>query len=324
VPEGRVGADWLPGASLDTLRRRALILARIRAFFAARGVLEVDTPLLCRTSATDPHLESVPATPLADDSRWFLQTSPEFAMKRLLAAGSGPIYQLGKAFRRGEQGSRHNPEFTMLEWYRPGFDVEALIGEVAALVGELLGPRAVRSDTYASLFLRATGIDPHAADVRELQALAVAHADFQPAACGRDELLDLLFCTLVEPGLGRDCLQFVRDFPATRASLARTVVDTAGRTVADRFELFVDGVELANGYNELGDPDELRRRMEADNSARAAAGLQRIPPDERLLAALASGLPACSGVALGVDRLVMLALGFDRIEQVIAFAVGRA
>ena len=321
---GRVGADWLPGARLDTLRRRALIIARIRAFFDARGVLEVDTPLLCPTSATDPHLDSIPASPLADDSRWFLQTSPEFAMKRLLAAGSGPIYQLGKAFRRAEQGPRHNPEFTMLEWYRPGFGVEELIVEVAALVAELLGSRPVRTDTYAALFLRATGADPHEAELPELRAVAAAHADFQPDDWGRDELLDFLFCTVVEPGLGRDCFQFVRDFPATKASLARTVVDAAGRTVADRFELFVDGVELANGYNELGDPEELRRRMEADNSARAAAGLVSIPPDERLLAALASGLPPCSGVALGVDRLLMLALGFDRIEQVIAFAAGRA
>ncbi len=320
----RDGAAWRPVASIEALRARAALLGRIRAFFAERGVFEVDTPQLCPVTATDPLLESIPARPLAEEVDWFLQTSPEFAMKRLLAAGSGAIYQMGKAFRRGECGPRHNPEFTMLEWYRPGFDTAQLIEEVAQLVGTVIAARPVRRDSWRTLFARHAAFDVGAASHAELRERATALAGGAVGEWSRDALLDLLFSGCVEPRLGHDCLQFVDGFPATRASLARVTVDTEGVAVADRFELFVDGVELANGYNELCDAGELRRRVALDNAARAAAGLRICEPDERLFAALASGLPESAGVALGVDRLVMIVLGARRIDEVIAFAADRA
>lgn len=320
----RDGAAWRPVASIQALRARAALLGCIRVFFAERGVFEVDTPQLCPVTATDPLLESIPARPLAEEVDWFLQTSPEFAMKRLLAAGSGAIYQMGKAFRRGECGPRHNPEFTMLEWYRPGFDTAQLIEEVAQLVGTVIAARPVRRDSWRTLFARHGALDVGAASLAELRERARVLAGEAVEEWSRDALLDLLFSECVEPCLGHDCLQFVDGFPTTRASLARVTVDTEGVAVADRFELFVDGVELANGYNELCDGGELRRRVALDNAARAAAGLQICEPDERLFAALASGLPESAGVALGVDRLVMIALGARRIDEVIAFAADRA
>lgn len=320
----RAGSAWRPGATLATLRRRAEILATIRAFFAARGVLEVDTPQLSPVTATDPLLASVPALPWADDTRWFLQTSPEFAMKRLLAAGSGPIYQIAHAFRRAEHGRLHNPEFSMLEWYRPGFDAEALAAEVAELVTAVIGAREVRRDAWGSLFRAGVGLDPFTAGDADLRAAAARSAGDTVRGWARDELLDLLFSEHVEPQLGQGCLQFVDAFPAARASLARTLNDADGHRVADRFELFIDGCEIANGYHELLDAAELRTRMEADNAARRALGEDAIPVDERLLAAMAHGLPPCAGVALGVDRLVMIALGARDIDDVLAFSAPRA
>ena len=314
---------WGPSSSLDTLRARAAALARIRAFFASRGILEVDTPQLCPVSATDPLLDSVPAQPFRDGRTWYLQTSPEFPLKRLLAAGSGPIYQLGKCFRRGEAGPRHNPEFTMLEWYRPGLDLGALIAEVAALAGELVPGLPLRSASYRTLFLLHAGIDPFAVDDPQLRERAVAFAP-DADSWDRDAILDLLFSTLVEPRLGDGCLEVVTDFPASQAALARTRSDEHGNRVAARFELFMRGLEIANGYDELCDPSELRRRFEADNAERLRRGLDPVPVDERLLAAMSHGLPECSGVALGVDRLLMVALGKQRIDEVIAFGADRA
>ncbi len=314
---------WRPSASLDTLRARAAALARIRAFFTARGVLEMDTPQLCPVSATDPLLDSIPAEPFRDGRTWYLQTSPEFLLKRLLAAGAGPVYQMGKCFRRGEAGPRHNPEFTLLEWYRPGFDLDRLIDEVAALIEELLPGLPVRRASYRAVFLRHAGLDPFTETDAAVQARALPLA---PDARGwdRDALLDLLFSAHVEPRLGEACVEVVTEFPASQAALARTRRDERGDTVAARFEVFIRGLEIANGYDELCDAGELRGRFEQDNAERGRRGLDPVPVDERLLAAMAHGLPACSGVALGVDRLLMVALGKHRIDEVIAFGADRA
>jgi lysyl-tRNA synthetase class 2 len=316
-------AGWPPGATIATLRRRATLLRRIRTFFEARNVLEVDTPQLCPVTVTDPLLDSIPAQPFHDGVTWYLQTSPEFAMKRLLAAGSGPIYQMAKAFRRAEHGQRHNPEFTMLEWYRPGFSTAQLIEEVAALALAVVGTRALHHDSYRAVFRRETGVDPYAAPTALLRERAQTLAA-DVSGWERDTLLDLLFSACVEPRLGHHSLQFVDGFPAARAALARTTRDAQGTLVADRFELFIDGLEIANGYNELCDAVELRRRMHADNAQRARLGLAEVAVDECLLAAMTAGLPQSAGVALGVDRLLMIALGAARLDQVLAFDAARA
>lgn len=310
--------DWRPGASLDSLRARAQLLADIRAFFAVRGVLEVDTPLLCRSTATDLHLASIAA-----GDRW-LQTSPEFALKRLLAAGSGPVYQLGKAFRAGDRGRRHNPEFTLLEWYRPGWSLPQLMDEVAALLQATLGAPACTRTTYRALFEARYGLNPHAAPLATLQALVAGETSFGDAATlDAPACLDLLFASGIEPGLGRDAPQFVLDFPAAQAALAQLYTTADGDNVAARCEVYVQGMELANGYAELTDAAEQRCRFVADNALRVARGLPAMPVDERLLAALAHGLPPCSGIALGVDRLLMLKLGAGDIDAVLAFADSR-
>jgi lysyl-tRNA synthetase class 2 len=293
---------------LRALKARADVLATLRAFFAARGVLEVETPLLSRSTVTDPAL-----SPLACGERW-LQTSPEYAMKRLLAAGSGPVFQVCKAFRSGEAGPRHNPEFTLLEWYRPGFSLRELIDEVAELVLQLLGDKPVEILSYRELFRRELDLDPHLAQPPELEACARQHLDYGGGAESRDTWLDLLLSHVLEPRL--QGLVFVHDYPASQAALARLRRD-GDVEVAERFELFVDGVELANGYRELTDPVEQRRRFEADNAVLAARGEAPRPLDEWLLAALESGLPECAGVALGLDRLLMAKLGVSDIGGVI-------
>jgi lysyl-tRNA synthetase class 2 len=313
--------DWRPTASWRSLRRRASLLAQIRAFFALRGVMEVETPLLAAASVTDPYLKSLhcPQAAAGGEAGAFLQTSPEFAMKRLLAAGSGPIYQICKAFRAGERGSLHNPEFTMLEWYRPTFDHHALMDEVEALLVETLGTESAQRVTYAALFDQYLGIDPHAATAAGLTLVAVEQ-DLEVVgfeAAGRDDWLDLLMNHVIEPTLGRGRPTFVLDYPASQAALARLRPGTP--PVAERFEVYVEGVELVNGFRELTDVSEQRRRFVADNHRRQALGLPRMAPDRRFLAALEHGLPPCSGVALGIDRLAMLATGSANIEQVITW-----
>lgn len=315
---------WRPSAEIEALRGRAAILARLRAFFADRGVLEVETPALSAATVTDLHLQSLEARALfAGESRLFyLQTSPEFAMKRLLAAGSGPIFQLCRSFRDGESGRLHNPEFTMLEWYRPGFDHHRLMDEMADLLEHLLGSRRAERKTYGDAFAAVYGIDPHPAAARELEALAASRG-IELVGYGEessaDDWLQLLFSLGVEPGLGRGRPTFIYDYPASQAALAR-VAD--GR--AQRFEVYVEGIELANGFHELSDAAEQRRRFEADREARGRRGLPQPPIDENLLAALESGLPDCAGVALGIDRLAMLALGKKSLAEVIAFPADRA
>ena len=320
---------WRPTASLDVLKLRARTLARIRAFFAERGVLEVETPILSAAGTTEPNLHSFAAYSLAPGgvtAPRYLHTSPEFAMKRLLAAGSGSIYQIARVFRGGEVGRLHNPEFTMLEWYRVGFGMHALMDEVAGLVADVLERplQAPERSSFAAAFNRYTGLDPHHATAREFAAAARAH-NIDVTGLGPDELdgwRDLLLTHLVEPELGRGRLTFLYDYPASQAALAR--IRPGDPPVAERFELYLDGVELANGFCELTDADEQRARFERDRRVRAERNLADVPTDESLLAALAQGVPNCSGVALGFDRLIMLAAGATSIAEVIAFPADRA
>ncbi len=318
--------DWQPIASPALLQARAQLNSSIRAFFAQRGVLEVETPLLSHTIGTDPHLHPVTAGyqayPHAASQQMYLQTSPEFAMKRLLAAGSGPIWQLCKAFRNGEHGTRHNPEFTMLEWYRPGFSLTQLMDEVEALVAVVLGARQCRRMTYRELFLEYLAIDPHTASPVELSALVRRHVELQRDVTQRDTLLELLYSHVIEPAL--DAAIFIYDYPASQAALARVVTDAAGQQVAQRFELVIGGMEIANGYDELTDALEQKRRFSMDRAERRQRALPEYPVDERLLAALAQGLPQCAGVALGVDRLLMLKTGTLDIANVLAFPFAQA
>jgi lysyl-tRNA synthetase class 2 len=315
--------DWRPSASLKHLQLRARVLGEIREFFRQRQVLEVDTPLLRPTAATDPHLDSIRVNGVfrADARDFYLQTSPEFAMKMLLAAGSGPIYQLGKAFRRDERGSCHNPEFTMLEWYRPGFDEQRLMDEVAELIKAVSGREVSSRLTYRELFQLQAGLDPHSCSEAALQDFALQHIDFAPNGYSRDELLHLLLAEVIEPRIQDDC--FVHDFPACMAALARIANDAQGARVARRFELFMDGMEIANGYWELTDATEQRQRFAADLMERRRLGRDSLPVDERLLAALEAGLPDCAGVALGVDRLLMVMTGTRRIDEVLTAPLER-
>ena len=313
--------DWRPTASIETLRLRARVLAQIRSFFSARGVLEVETPLLAAAPVTDLHLQALSCRyhgPGADGGReLFLQTSPEFAMKRLLAAGSGPIFQICKAVRNGEAGRRHNPEFTILEWYRPDWDHHRLMDEVDELLGEVLGTRPGERLTYAEAFERYAAIDPHSTSDEALRLRVEALGMDSTDGLRRDDLLDLILTHVIEPKLGHDQPTLIHDYPASQAALAR--IRPGDPPLAERFEVFAEGVELANGYHELADPDEQRRRFEADLEARRQAGLPEVPIDDRLLAALDHGLPNCAGVALGVDRLLMLAAGTRDIADVLAF-----
>lgn len=322
-PASRSDVAWRPCASLSNLRARAALLARIREFFAQRGVLEVETPILSAATVTDPHLHSLETVVGGGVAqRMYLHTSPEFAMKRLLAAGSGSIYQLCKVFRDEESGRLHNPEFTLLEWYRCDYDHHALMGEVEALLGEILGTGPAQRHAYFDVFERFTGLDLRDATVIELRACARGHGyrgRDQASAAAWDLYADFLMSYLVTPHLGHDRPAFVYDFPASQAAMAR--VRPGAPAVAERFELFVKGVELANGYHELADPAEQRRRFMEDNRQRELARRALVEQDERLLAALEQGLPDCAGVAMGVDRLVYLLVQAASLSDVLAFPV---
>lgn len=319
---------WRPTATLALLQQRASLLARIRHFFSQRGVLEVDTPTLARAGVTDLHLENFitrfVGPGMAQGLELYLQTSPEFHMKRLLAAGSGPIYQLGKSYRNEESGRLHNPEFTMLEWYRPGFDHHQLMDEMAELLMRVLDCAEPERLTYQAAVQQRLGVCPLTATMTQLKAAALGLGadDLVAREADRDTLLQLMFALGVEPAIGQRVPCFVYDFPASQAALAR--VSPEDPRVAERFEVYFKGIELANGFHELSDAEEQRQRFEQDNRLRLARGLDAKPIDEYLLAALHAGLPDCAGVALGIDRLVMLALGAERLEQVIAFPVNRA
>jgi lysyl-tRNA synthetase class 2 len=318
-------ADWRPSASLEVLQLRARLLQRARAYFEASGALEVETPVLVRAAVTDVHLESL-AVHRSDGERvGFLHTSPEYAMKRLLCAGAPDIFQVAHVFREGERGRRHNPEFTMIEWYRLGMDHFELMNDVEALLRTLLEPlRAVGPTThvtYADAFESALGVNPLEAATADIEAAAMRSGlDIPPGiASERDSLLDLAMATLVTARFPSDRITFVRDFPASQAALAR--VDGP---VAARFEAFWGGLELANGFHELDDAREQALRFESDDATRRARGQPARTMDQSFLAALAAGLPPCAGVALGFDRVVMVAVGARHIDEVVAFPTERA
>jgi lysyl-tRNA synthetase class 2 len=318
--------DWRPTASLGALKTRAALLAAAREFFAQRGVLEVETPVLSAAAVSDPQIESLATRVAGIAAPLYLCTSPEYAMKRLLAAGSGDIYQICKVFRDAERGRWHNPEFTLLEWYRLGFDDAALMGEVEALIGALLAPyrkvqRAERL-SYSLALQRHAGVDVQHAGERDLTEAARDHGIECHADLDRDAKLDLLMGLVVGPRLGSERPCFICDYPASQAALAR--LKPGSPPVAARFELYLDGVELANGFHELGDSGEQRQRFVQDLGLRGARGQLQPPLDERLLAALAAGLPDCAGVALGFDRLVAIALAAPRLADAMAFTVDNA
>ena len=311
----------------DRLRARADLLRRVRGFFDARGVMEVCTPVLSRGAGTDPAIEPLrtrytgPGYPRGLDL--YLQTSPEFPMKRLLAAGSGPIYQVAQVFRDGEYGPRHNPEFSLLEWYRPGFDHHELMDEMAELLRECLELELpVEKIAYVDLFREHLGWDPLKAPLSVLQASAREHDLSVSGISHRDQWLDLFMSLLIEPRLGADGLLFIYDYPASQASLARLNPDNPA--VASRFELYFRGMELANGFHELTNADEQRRRFEQENLQRQRQGQPQLPLDENFLAALEAGLPDCAGVALGLDRLLMLKLNASCLDDVLSFSLKNA
>jgi lysyl-tRNA synthetase class 2 len=316
---------WRPIATSAALRRRAEALRFTREFFCERGVLEVETPAMVNAAVSDVNLGSVRAQVPGLETPLFLHTSPEYAMKRLLAAGSGDIYQVCHVYRGAERGRQHNPEFTMLEWYRLGFSLEELMAEVAALVRGLLGTQLpVEMLAYRDAVRRHSGLDPieaHDDALRDAARRLGMSADLAHTA-GRDELLDLIVGAEVGPALGASSLTFVHRYPASQAALAR--LDPADSRLALRFELYHRGIELANGYHELSDVDEQRRRFAADQETRRARRLPVSSLDPHLLAALDAGLPDCAGVALGFDRVLMLALNAASIDDVLAFPVERA
>lgn len=318
---------WQPSASLAALQSRARQLAWVRGFFAQQGVMEVETPVLGRCGVTDINIDSIPASPVAvagGPGKGWLQTSPEYHMKRLLASGAGPVYQVSRVFRDGESGRRHNPEFSLLEWYRPGFTDVDLMAEVSDLVCGWLGCRAPETLRYRDAFLGFAGIDPFLTSDQELSARCEQWLEpSQLQTFNRDECLDLLMSCQVEPELAGVGPVFITGYPESQAALAR-VSEQDGIRQARRFELYVQGVELCNGYWELTDREEQLRRFAADNQARICAGKPEMPVDQAFLAALEAGLPDCSGVALGLDRLLMLKLGVDDLADVIAFPADRA
>ncbi|MEX2317425.1 MAG: EF-P lysine aminoacylase EpmA [Pirellulales bacterium] len=302
--------DFRPSASLAALEPRAQLLRKLRDFFHAREFIEVETPLVSPEMIPELHIE-----PIRTETGEFLQASPEMHMKRLLAAGAKAIYQVTRSFRAGERGRLHNPEFTIVEWYRVGDDMRAGIDLLDELVQSLLGtPPAIRT-TYAEAFRQHVGLCPHTATLDKLAPIAGSESSID-----RDELLNLLLATRVEPNLGRDRPEIIYHYPATQASLSKIVSTNLGYDVAERFELYSRGVELANGFHELTDAAELRRRFDEVNAARLADGRLPLPLPESLLAAMQHGLPDSTGCALGFDRLAMLSSDATSVSQLMPFA----
>lgn len=315
--------DWQPTADIATLKQRANIIADIRQFFAQRNVMEVETPQLSNASVSDFHMrvfETEFNDPTSPHARtMYLQTSPEYAMKRLLCAGSGPIYQIAKAFRNEEAGKHHNPEFTMLEWYRPDFNHSQLMDELDDLMQQVVGCEKAQRMSYQAAFILYLSIDPLTASLSALQQKGseLGYEHICQHELDRDTILQLLFSHEIEPKIANERPCFIDGFPASQAALAR--ISKEDERVAERFELYFKGIELANGFHELAHVEEQRQRFNADNSLRKNNDLPSVAIDELFLSALEVGLPDCAGVAVGIDRLVMLALDKPIISQVLAF-----
>lgn len=324
-------ADWRPSCSLEMLRLRARMLSNIRTFFDEKGVLEVETPLLGNACGTDPSLSffSTQFSFQPYEKKLFLQTSPEFAMKRLLAFGSGSIFQICKAFRNGESGKLHNPEFTILEWYRVGFTLSMLMDEIAELVQNLLSPfiklGKEQRISYSEAFRLYTGIDPLKFSLNQFIECAKDHnLPEAEAICGSDYSLwlDFFFSHLVQPNLGNQKLCMIYDYPACQASLARLKPDE--QRVAERVELFIDGVELGNGFHELNDAEEQNKRFNSEIDQRKRSGAPDVVKDQRFLDSLEAGLPDCSGIAIGLDRLLLVMSEKKELNDVLAFPIASA
>ena len=314
---------WQPSASLEMVKARAQLLRTIREFMSTQGILEVETPVLGHAAISDPNIQSFVTTfhhpAKTTEEKLFLHTSPEYAMKRLLASGSGPIYQIVHVFREEEAGKFHNPEFTMLEWYQTGFDHYKLMEQLDELL-QSLDFQPTERKTYAGLFENNTGINPHTAELKELQDIAKKNG-LVTLTNNRSDLLDYIFSHVVTPDLGQTRPLYVFEYPACQSALAR-LTETIP-PVAERFELFVHGLEIANGYHELCDVSEQKQRFEADIARRQASGKPVQPLDENFLAALTAGLPPCAGVSVGLDRLLMVMNNLADISDVITFPINR-
>ncbi|HDY85007.1 hypothetical protein LCGC14_0644460 [marine sediment metagenome] len=323
--------NWQPSADIATIKRRAQYLADVRRFFAERDVLEVETPILSQAAPTAPYMDSFTSDfiPFGSSSRqtYYLHTSPEFAMKRLLAANIGSIYQIARVFRNGEQGRLHAPEFTMLEWYRPELSLNQLMDEVNQLVQQVFGLNKISRLSYRGVFEFYLKINVFTCTDEQIKQCALTRIDGLPSdlELDRDGWLELLLSHVIEPRLAAMNLPvFIYDFPASQAQLAKIKKDEASNDVADRFELYMGGVEIANGYNELLNANELLQRFSDNNEQRQQQAMPKMPIDYHLLAAMESGMPVCSGVALGFDRIIMLALNKQEIRTVQCFAFNHA
>lgn len=323
--------NWKPGCSIELIHLRAKLLHEIRAFFYANNVLEVETPILCQAAGTDPYLEPFTSqqSTAAEKNGLYLQTSPEFAMKRLLAANTQSIYQICKAFRQGESGRFHNPEFTILEWYRVGFNLQQLMDDVEHLLSQFIPmerfPDKAERISYSDIFVQYTGLNALQFDLAAYQSFAELQGYPEASElCGLDYAawLDFLFSHSVQAHIGKTALCMVYDYPACLPSLAR--LNSANPLLVERVEVFLQGVELGNGYFELSDAQEQARRFEQDILLRERNGSAKVDKDERLLAALQSGLPDCSGIAIGLDRLLMVISQKNTIDEVLAFTIKNA
>ncbi|MDP0561264.1 MAG: EF-P lysine aminoacylase EpmA [Candidatus Endonucleobacter sp. (ex Gigantidas childressi)] len=325
--------DWRPSASIAVLKERAILLRGLRSYFDSQRVMEVETPILSTSATVDVYIDSFHCDfqPIGklNPQTCYLHTSPEFAMKRLLAAGSGDIYSMEHVFRNGEIGVRHNPEFTLLEWYRIGMDQQRLMDDVASLLRSVSSFKEVKRCSYGNLFDEHLGINPYTVSDHALRCLVRQKVDSRLTECDRNDCLNLLFSTLIEPTLGTGDARilsgvFVYDYPACMSALAKVREDKNGDIVSSRFELFVNGVELANGYHELQDSEEQLYRFKSEQRKRESRGLPIYPHDHRLINALVHGMPDCAGVALGIDRLLMLIMNRSEISDVITFNFSRS